>query len=89
MYLAISPALALLFLQVQALPTNKTLENFVTPTFIPIPSGPNYKLCTQGCWPAALLCSFDNCFPSPEKVTPTNHQQSPSNASPSSRVVYT
>ncbi|KAJ6143426.1 hypothetical protein N7471_002879 [Penicillium samsonianum] len=56
MRLTISSVLALLFLQNQALPTNNTLENFVIPGFIPISSGADYELCTQGCWPAALIC---------------------------------
>ncbi|KAJ5804574.1 uncharacterized protein N7518_000877 [Penicillium psychrosexuale] len=57
MQLTISSVLALLFLKTQTLPTDNTLESFVIPAFIPIFSGANYKLCTQGCWPAALLCS--------------------------------
>ncbi|CAI7619153.1 unnamed protein product [Penicillium glandicola] len=58
MHLATPSLVVLLFLRTQALPTNNTLENVVIPGLIPISSGPNYKLCTQGCWPAALLCSF-------------------------------
>ncbi|OQD63720.1 hypothetical protein PENPOL_c009G04865 [Penicillium polonicum] len=57
MHLTIPSALAWLFLQTQALPTNSTLENLMIPAFVPVPSDANYKLCTQGCWPAALLCS--------------------------------
>ncbi|KAJ5419100.1 uncharacterized protein N7487_002650 [Penicillium crustosum] len=57
MHLTILSPLPWLFLQTQALPTNNTLESFMIPDFIPVPSGANYKLCTQGCWPAALLCS--------------------------------
>ncbi|CRL19359.1 unnamed protein product [Penicillium camemberti] len=33
------------------------------PAFVPVPSGGNYKLCTQGCWPAALLCSSPTVSP--------------------------
>ena len=75
MYLSISSVLALLFPQTQALPINNALKNFTIPGFIQISSGSNYKLCTQGCWPAPLFCSspegvrlctnvlFDNCSP--------------------------
>ncbi|KAJ5494076.1 hypothetical protein N7463_010163 [Penicillium fimorum] len=56
MHLTVSPFLTLLFLQTRALPTNNTLENFVIPTSVPVSSGAYYKLCTQGCWPAALAC---------------------------------
>lgn len=101
MRLTISSVLALLFLQNQALPTNNTLENFVIPGFIPISSGADYKLCTQGCWPAALIClspavvcillsSLTIVPPSSRLIaTLTNHLQSSPKASGCVPVTFT
>jgi hypothetical protein len=57
MLTAISPALALLFIQALSLTANNPPPNLVIPEFVPVPSGKDYLLCTQGCLPAALLCA--------------------------------
>jgi hypothetical protein len=57
MHFNLSPAIvALLGMQAQALPANNTLLDLALPKFEYVPSDTAYKLCTQGCLPAALVC---------------------------------